>query len=52
MLVFVIYMTFFSSNSMSIYPIKKIEIVLLFIKKITFFNKYLDFSYIFMKKKL
>ena len=49
--IFVMHITFFSANSIVIYPAKKAKVILLFIKKMKISTKYLDFLDIFLKKK-
>lgn len=50
---FVVYVTFFSlkKQTMTIYPIRKTQIASLLTKKITIFNKYSDFSNVFLEKR-
>ena len=48
---FVVHMTFFSLNSMPIYPAREAQIALLVAKEVKIPTKYSDFSDVFLEKK-
>lgn len=49
---FIVHMTSFNLSLILIHLAKKAQIILLFTKKVTIYNKYSDFSNNFLKKKL